>query len=375
MPVSATTTADATLPDAAISQLWTSLGGNASVLGAPSGGLGTCPDGVGHYQHYAGGSIYYTPATGAHEVHGAIHGLWSSLGWERSVLGYPLTNESGTPDKVGRYNHFQNGSIYWTPATGAHEVHGAIRGLWSSLGWERSFLGYPITNESGTPDTVGRYNHFQGGSIYWTPSTGAHEVHGAIRDLWSSIGWEKSFLGYPLSNETSSSDHGGTGRFNTFQGGTIIWTPVGGAHAINGAVPTVLEYDAGSITFPSGTAAGGGAHLTLAKDGTCHFTGHMHDSGAAAYNYSVAGVVKDVANQAYTFGHTGNIAGTFESGSRDDNWDQNAANPTVAQNWLVLAAAGQHSSWRSSVSIDLSGVINQIISAVGTVAGVVALFV
>ncbi len=99
----------------------------------------------------------------------------------------------------------------------------------------------------------------------------------------------------------------------------------------------------------------------------------MRDSGAAAYNYSFAGVIKDVTNLAYTFGHTGSIAGTFESGSRDDFWDQNSTNPTLAQNWLVVVAAGQ-AHWESSVSLDLGGVINQLISAVGTVAGVVALF-
>ena len=55
-------------------------------------------------------------------------------------------------------------------------------------------LGYPVTDESGTPDHVGRFNHFEGGSIYWTPQTGAHEVHGAIRALWASLGWERSGL-------------------------------------------------------------------------------------------------------------------------------------------------------------------------------------
>ena len=46
----------------------------------------------------------------------------------------------------------------------------------------RGFLHYPVTDETGTPDGVGRFNHFEGGSIYWTPGTGAKEVHGAIRD-------------------------------------------------------------------------------------------------------------------------------------------------------------------------------------------------
>ena len=87
-------------------------------------------------------------AAGAFEVHGEIGVHYRVLGGSGSVLGYPTTDETGTPDGVGRYNHFQAGSIYWTPSTGAHEVHGLIRALWAAGGWERNAaLGYPITDE------------------------------------------------------------------------------------------------------------------------------------------------------------------------------------------------------------------------------------
>src|SRR5262249_38521265 len=98
-------------------------------------------------------------------VRGAIYGTWVATGASHGLLGWPLTGAPGTPDGVGRYNHFQGGSVYWSPTTGAWEVHGAIRAKWSGLGWETSFLGYPLTNETTTPDTIGRYNHFQGGSV------------------------------------------------------------------------------------------------------------------------------------------------------------------------------------------------------------------
>ena len=89
-----------------------------------------------------------------------------------------------------------------TQATQAtHEVHGAIRAKYDGLGAEGSFLGYPTTDETGCPDGVGRYNHFEAGSIYWSPSTDAHEVHGLIRDLWAGQGWERGPLGYPLTDE------------------------------------------------------------------------------------------------------------------------------------------------------------------------------
>src|SRR5438128_11095569 len=50
------------------------------------------------------------------------------------------------------------------------------------------FLGQSVTEEQTAPDGVGRHQHFQGGSIYWSPTTCAHEVHGLIRDRWAGLG-------------------------------------------------------------------------------------------------------------------------------------------------------------------------------------------
>jgi uncharacterized protein with LGFP repeats len=99
------------------------------------------------------------------------------MGWERSVLGYPVTDELPTPDGVGRFNHFSStdnpsnvdGSIYWTPTTGPHEVHGLIRAKWASLGWERSCLGYPIGDTTAT--TTGSRSDFQRGQITFDAAT------------------------------------------------------------------------------------------------------------------------------------------------------------------------------------------------------------
>jgi hypothetical protein len=209
----------------AIGAHYGSLGWDASFLGLPVTDETGTPDGKGRYNHFQGGSIYWSPQTGAFEVHGAIRGKWASLGWEKSFLGYPVTDETGTPDGIGRYNHFQGGSIYWTAQTGAFEVHGAIRDKWASLGWEKSPLRYPVTDETGTPDGKGRYNHFQYGSIYWTSSTGAHPVTGFIRDKWASLGWEKSCLGYPTADAQSNFTQTGhyLGTSQQFQHGTITY--------------------------------------------------------------------------------------------------------------------------------------------------------
>jgi len=96
---------------------------------------------------------------------------YRTLGAERGFLGAPVSIEEVAPDGVGRFRHFEGGSIYWTPHTDAHEVHGEIRRIWSGEGWESSFLGYPTTDESGAASS--RYSQFQGGSISWTPQRGA----------------------------------------------------------------------------------------------------------------------------------------------------------------------------------------------------------
>jgi glucose/arabinose dehydrogenase len=181
----------------------------------------TGPDGRGRYSDFRlrGTSIYYSPSTGAHVIWGGIRTHWRALGAERSAYGYPRSSELGTADGRGRYTVFQQGSIYWTRETGAHGVRGGIFTKWSALGRERGFLRYPTTDERPTSDGVGRFNDFQGGSIFWSRATGAHEVHGGIRTRWRSLGAERGYLGYPTSDEFSIS----TGRRSNFQNGYITW--------------------------------------------------------------------------------------------------------------------------------------------------------
>ena len=210
-----------------IERKYLALKGASGILGRELEVETDCPDRVGRYMHYERGSIYWHPATGAYEVHGAIRETWASLGSERSVLGYPITDEVPALDGLGRVSHFQYGAIFWSPDTGAHEVHGAIAHRWVAEGGERGRLGYPLTDESTTPDGAGRFNHFQHGSIYWSPQTGAHVVSGTIREKWAEQGWEQGALGYPVSDELELPD--GRGRYVHFQGGFILWRPGEGA--------------------------------------------------------------------------------------------------------------------------------------------------
>ena len=114
---------------------------------------------------------YPTPGGGTVEVSGAIEAVYLRMGGPAGLLGQPLTGQLVTPDGVGRYHHFERGSIFWSPAHGAYEVHGAIRDTWAALGWEHGALGLPTSDEFAI--TGGRQSDFQGGYISWTPTGGA----------------------------------------------------------------------------------------------------------------------------------------------------------------------------------------------------------
>jgi uncharacterized protein with LGFP repeats len=214
-------------------------------LGGPNTGIGSAtsvqvptPDGIGEYQLYSNGAIYWSPTTGACEMVGFIYNKWVALGGLSGGLGYPATDNSITSDGFGRYNLFQNGSIYWTPQTGAWELHGAINFHWRQLGAERSGVGYPVSDETGASDGIGRYNVFQNGVIYWTPQLGPAAVQGAIYQHYAKLGWQVGVLGYPTTDELPVGD--GVGRYSKFQNGAIYWTDLTGAWALHG--PILLAY-------------------------------------------------------------------------------------------------------------------------------------
>lgn len=138
-----------------------------------------------------------------------------------NVVGNPTSPESNA--NGGKFQTFQNNaSIYWNANVAggfAKLVGGLIRDRWGQVNWENGFLGYPTTSEGTLSNQNGRFNHFQGGSIYYTAATGAQIVAGAIRDTWAAAGWENSSYGYPVSEEYPLNG----GYQQEFQNGLISW--------------------------------------------------------------------------------------------------------------------------------------------------------
>jgi hypothetical protein len=155
----------------------------------------------------------------------AIGAKGAELGWPA-----PISGLTGSTDGKGYVEAYPNGAwILWRKDRGAHAVYGAIAAKWRELGGESGFLGWPQTDETGTPNGAARFNHFDGGSVYWSGTTGAHAIYGAIRDLWASMGWERSALGLPTSDEMDVPGTPGARR-NTFESGEVTWTPWAGAN-------------------------------------------------------------------------------------------------------------------------------------------------
>lgn len=119
-------------------------------VGAPSGDVEVVPG--GYRRHYENADILVGDSGQAFEVHGDIRAKYNLLGGPGGILGLPVTDETGTPDGIGRYNHFQNqGSIYWTPHTGPMMVRGRVRDEWAAGGWERGPMGYPVADQHAMP--------------------------------------------------------------------------------------------------------------------------------------------------------------------------------------------------------------------------------
>jgi uncharacterized protein with LGFP repeats len=321
---------------------------------------------------FQGGSIYWSAATGAHVVYGGIGDKYNSLGGP-AAYGLPVSDEAGVPDVPwARVTDFQNGrAIFWSEATGAHTVYGAIWAKYAATAYETDYsgtnvqgiLGAASSDEMDVPGVPGaRMNTFQSGTIYWSPGTGAHVVYGGIGNLYQSMGGPLSYLGLPTTDEQGIPG----GRVSYFQNGKILWTPSGGAYAVQSV--SQMSFNTGVITFDNGVPVGSntGVQLTVYADGSYHFVGDFHDSSwFSSYNYSIMIGLVSPSGVLYTFSHKGHVS------YGDDNWDITGTSPALAAGWTDLEGCQWY--WKADVSWDIAAFIQEIEQAAKIVTQVVAI--
>lgn len=212
-----------------IQQVWGDLGWENGWLGYPTSSESCGLVGAGCWQSFTGGRMYWSAATGAHPVRGAIGEAWNATGYERGTLGYPTSGEHCALRESGCFQFYERGSFYWSPATGAHWTRGAIHQEWGRRGSENGPLGYPVSGEICGLVAGGCFQRLQGGSLYWSAGSGAHPVIGAIGEYWGRHGWERGRFGFPVSGETCSPVSGTRTCTQRFSGGAITWSLTGGA--------------------------------------------------------------------------------------------------------------------------------------------------
>jgi uncharacterized protein with LGFP repeats len=145
----------------------TALVGSALIVAGALGGCSVAPISRDSATSMTAVSTARIPtAAGQFVLQGEILQKYNATGASGSPLGSPISDEEPGP-LGGRYTKFQSGVIYWTSTTGAHIVWGAIRGAWEyENGGAGGPLGYPMSDEQAIPG--GYEQDFQHGTITYT---------------------------------------------------------------------------------------------------------------------------------------------------------------------------------------------------------------
>ena len=334
------------------------------------------PDGRARFNHFrefpsgAEKSIYWTPQNKAHELVGVIRQSW--IGYRGKVqLGYPTSGEMLTHDRVGRYQSFENCTYVWHPQTGAHEVHGAIRDRYNALGG--SAFGYPTTDETRTPNGKGVFNHFRempsgaDKSIYSTAQHGANEVYGLIRSRWAEYRWESGKMGFPTGHEVSWPEGGPGARQQSFEGGRMIYSA-----QKNVAAPDPVDFFHDFGDAPGVDAIEGWVSTKVYWDGRVENRGHMRATGADSYHFT-AQTLLSTGTTALAAGWKGHVGGTFDDDPRSEDWAENGINVLVTENFWELQRASYQADrhYRGAITgalADIAGAALKFIIGATTLA-------
>lgn len=214
---------------------YASLGGPGGVLGAAVGAEDCTLTGGGCVQEYVNGEIVWSVGSGAHALtDAALAGAWVEAGAEDGALRYPDTDVFCGLRDGGCGQHFVGGSVYRSAATGAVAVPDRVRSTWADTGWEQGPLGYPTA----APECGLKYGtclqRFERGSVYEGAGFRASATYGAVLDVWGAQGWEHGPLGLPRSSVVCGLRDGGCGE--DFENGSVYWSPKTGGHVVKGDV-------------------------------------------------------------------------------------------------------------------------------------------
>lgn len=214
---------------------WTLMDRENGRLGYPTGDH-TCTSAGGCYQLFTGGALIWSAKHGAVYNGGEIRARYGALGYENGWLGYPVEDMRCGLRAGGCQQTFENGAIWWSPATGARFLKGSILTKYQKVNWENGVLGYPVSDEICGMRDGGCRQDFENGSILWSSATGAHYMRGKINEKYTAVGREAGKLGYPVTDELCGMRAGGCRQKFQHNSGHIYWSPGTGAHVVRGKI-------------------------------------------------------------------------------------------------------------------------------------------
>ena len=125
----------------------------------------------GRWARYERGVITFLPALGARVALGGVAQRYRELDTVAGVLGYVVAEARPVGDERGRVAVFEGGRIYATEQTGAHEVVGPVLERYVAEGGATGWLGYPVTGTRDAPGARTRSFFEADWSIAYDPST------------------------------------------------------------------------------------------------------------------------------------------------------------------------------------------------------------
>gem|GEM_PF-3574422 len=323
----------------------------ANVWGGPGGGLGfptTDEEGMagGRVSYFAGNlcesrgpnnsgaAIYYSSATGAHQVGGCIYQKYWQMGEANSQLSFPTSDVLAISNGYVSYFYGvrcggvatgpdNSGSAIYASVAGDFYVQGCVYAKYQQLGATTSQLGFPVSDENtlhnSSGSTIGWVSYFAGvkcgnggpsgsGSAIYVPASnnaasGGHEVQGCVFAAYQRLGGPLGVLGFPVSDEHTLHNSSGStiGWDSSFQGtscgtgggGGGIFVPASnntasGGFEVHGCI--YQEYMAvqggptGVLGFPTTD------QQSIAGGDVSYFSGNLcgapgpNNSGSAIYN-------------------------------------------------------------------------------------------
>ena len=184
-----------------LAQKYVHLGETTSPLGLPTSDTAPNSVGAGRHNMFQHGSIHAADNSGTHALWGPIFTKWSSVGMTGSALGLPTTDIVTNIDRSGQHADFEHGSIYYLAAYGAHVVVENVLAVWNAHARDAGPLGYPTSELTDLPQSLGQTQQFEHGAIDITTVAGSHGVWGPIFDAWANqYGRETGSLGCPTSD-------------------------------------------------------------------------------------------------------------------------------------------------------------------------------